>query len=61
MIALNNAGLRRLVRNLSVTDEKSGLLKRASYLDLVFAETQRALRQATAVTILLMHFGRNAR
>jgi len=34
VIALNNAGLRRLVRNLSVTDEKSGLLKRASYLDL---------------------------
>src|SRR6266436_9809538 len=30
LIALNNAGLRRLVKNLSVTDEKSGLLKRAS-------------------------------
>ncbi len=38
MIALNNAGLRRLVKNLSVTDEKSGLLKRASYLDLLIAE-----------------------
>ena len=60
VIALNNAGLRRLVRNLSVTDEKSGLLKRASYLDLVLAETQRASRQATAVTILLMHFGRTS-
>jgi diguanylate cyclase (GGDEF)-like protein len=60
VIALNNAGLRRLVRNLSVTDEKSGLLKRSSYLDLVLAETQRASRQATAVTILLMHFGRSA-
>jgi diguanylate cyclase (GGDEF)-like protein len=60
VIALNNAGLRRLVRNLSVTDEKSGLLKRASYLDLVLAETQRASRQATAVTILLMHFGRSS-
>jgi diguanylate cyclase (GGDEF)-like protein len=60
VIALNNAGLRRLVRNLSVTDEKSGLLKRSSYLDLVLAETQRASRQATALTILLMHFGRSA-
>src|SRR5580698_5693364 len=39
LIALNNAGLRRLVKNLSVTDEKSGLLKRASYLDLLQAET----------------------
>src|SRR5271155_4548222 len=28
VIALNNAGLRRLVKNLSVTEEKSGLLKR---------------------------------
>jgi diguanylate cyclase (GGDEF)-like protein len=60
VIALNNAGLRRLVRNLSVTDEKSGLLKRASYLDLVLAEAQRATQQATPLTILLMHFGRSA-
>ena len=60
VIALNNAGLRRLVRNLSVTDEKSGLLKRASYLDLVLAEAHRASQQATPVTILLMHFGRSA-
>jgi diguanylate cyclase (GGDEF)-like protein len=60
VIALNNAGLRRLVRNLSVTDEKSGLLKRASYLDLVLAEAQRASQQATPMTILLMHFGKGA-
>jgi len=60
VIALNNAGLRRLVRNLSVTDEKSGLLKRASYLDLGLAEAQRAVQQAAPLTILLMHFGRSA-
>jgi diguanylate cyclase (GGDEF)-like protein len=60
VIALNNAGLRRLVRNLSVTDEKSGLLKRASYLDIVLAEAQRAAQQGTPLTILLMHFGRSA-
>jgi len=60
VIALNNAGLRRLVRNLSVTDEKSGLLKRASYLDLALAEAQRAAQQATPLSILLMHFGRGA-
>ena len=60
VIALNNAGLRRLVRNLSVTDEKSGLLKRASYLDLAQAEAQRALQQATPFTILLAQFGRSA-
>jgi len=60
VIALNNAGLRRLVKNLSVTDEKSGLLKRASYLDLLQAETRRGLQQGTAVTVLLMNFGRRS-
>ena len=60
VIALNNAGLRRLVKNLSVTDEKSGLLKRASYLDLLLAETKRGMQQGTPVTVLLMQFGRSA-
>ncbi|HET7209534.1 MAG TPA: tetratricopeptide repeat protein [Terriglobales bacterium] len=58
-IALNNAGLRRLVKNLSVTDEGSGLLNRVSYLDLLQAETRRALQQATPVTVLLMQFSKN--
>jgi diguanylate cyclase (GGDEF)-like protein len=60
VIALNNAGLRRLVKNLSVTDEKSGLLKRASYLDLLMAETKRGVQQGTPVTVLLMQFGKSA-
>jgi len=60
VIALNNAGLRRLVKNLSVTDERSGLLKRASYLDLLMAETRRGVQQGTPVTVLLMQFGRSA-
>ena len=60
VIALNNAGLRRLVKNLSVTDEKSGLLKRASYLDLLQAETRRGLQQGTAVTVLLLQFGKRS-
>jgi diguanylate cyclase (GGDEF)-like protein len=59
-IALNNVGLRRLVKNLSVTDESSGLLNRASYLDLLQAEVRRALQQATPVTVLLMKFSRSA-
>jgi len=57
-IALNNVGLRRLVKNLSVTDEGSGLLNRASYLDLLQAETRRSLQQATPVTVMLMQFGK---
>jgi len=59
-IALNNAGLRRLVKNLSVTDENSGLLKRASYIDLLMGEVRRAAQQATPVTVLLMRFGERA-
>jgi diguanylate cyclase (GGDEF)-like protein len=60
VIALNNAGLRRLVKNLSVTDEKSGLLKRASYIDLLLAETRRASQQGTPLSVLLMHFGKRS-
>jgi diguanylate cyclase (GGDEF)-like protein len=60
VIALNNAGLRRLVKNLSVTDEKSGLLKRASYLDLVQAESKRAIQNASALSVLLMQFGKTS-
>jgi len=60
VIALNNAGLRRLVKSLSVTDEHSGLLKRASYLDLLMAETRRNVQQSTPLSILLMQFGEKA-
>lgn len=58
VIALNNAGLRRLVKNLSVTDEHSGLLKRTSYLDLLMGETQRSLQQGVPLTVVLMQFGK---
>jgi diguanylate cyclase (GGDEF)-like protein len=60
VIALNNAGLRRLVKNLSVTDERSGLLKRASYIDLLLSETGRALQQKTPLTVLLMRLGKSS-
>src|ERR1035438_8690877 len=59
VIALNNAGLRRLVKNLSVTDEKSGLLKRASYIDLLLAESKRAIQNASALSVLLLQFGKS--
>ena len=59
-ISLSNAGLRRLVRNLSVTDENSGLLKRASYLDLLMGEVRRSRQQTTPLSVLLMRFGDRA-
>src|SRR6266567_1126608 len=58
--ALNNAGLRRLVKNLSVTDEKSGLLKRASYIDLLLAESKRAIQNASVFSVLLLKFGKTS-
>ncbi|MGB8065604.1 MAG: diguanylate cyclase [Candidatus Sulfotelmatobacter sp.] len=60
VIALNNAGLRRLVKNLSVTDEKSGLLKRASYIDLLLAESKRAIQNASALSVVLMQCGKSS-
>jgi diguanylate cyclase (GGDEF)-like protein len=60
VIALNNAGLRRLVKNLSVTEEKSGLLKRGSYLDLLLAECKRAVQNSASLSVLLLQFGRSA-
>jgi len=60
VIALNNVGLRRLVKNLSVTDEKSGLLKRASYIDLLLAESKRAIQNAAPLSLVLLQFGRSA-
>jgi GGDEF domain-containing protein len=56
-ISLSNAGLRRLVKNLSVTDENSGLLKRASYLDLLMGEIRRAWQQKSQACVLLLRFG----
>src|SRR5581483_290099 len=59
-IALSNAGLRRLVKNLSVTDENSSLLKRASYLDLLIGEVRRVWQQNAPLSVLLMRFGDRA-
>lgn len=58
VLAVNNARLRSLMKNLAVTDEKSGLLKRASYLDVLLSEVKRAMEQKSPVTVLLLHFGK---
>jgi diguanylate cyclase (GGDEF)-like protein len=57
-LAVNNAKLRSLMKNLAVTDEKSGLLKRSSYLDVLQSETKRAMAQNSTASILLLHFGK---
>ena len=59
VLAVNNARLRSLVKTLAVQEEKSGLLKRASYLDVLLSETKRSLEQETPLTLMLMHFGKS--
>jgi diguanylate cyclase (GGDEF)-like protein len=58
--AFQNARLRSLVRNLAVTDERSGLLKRSSYLDVLLSEMRRAQQQKTTATVMLLYFGKAA-
>jgi len=56
--AFQNARLRSLVKNLAVTDERSGLLKRSSYLDVLLSEVRRAQQQSSTVTVMLFYFGK---
>jgi diguanylate cyclase (GGDEF)-like protein len=58
VLAVNNAKLRSLMKTLAVTDEKSGLLKRSSYLDVMMAEIKRSLQQNTSITLMLLNFGK---
>lgn len=58
VLAVNNARLRSLMKTLAVTDEKSGLLKRSSYLDVMLSEVKRAAQQSSQVTLVLLHFGK---
>jgi diguanylate cyclase (GGDEF)-like protein len=56
-VAVNNARLRSLMKTLAVTDEKSGLLKRSSYIDVLLSETRRSMQQSTPMSLMLMQFG----
>jgi diguanylate cyclase (GGDEF)-like protein len=58
VLAVNNARLRSLVKNLAVTDEKSGLLKRSSYLDVLMSEVTRSTEQGSPLSVMLMDFGK---
>ena len=58
VLAVSNARLRTLMKSLAVTDEKSGLLRRASYVDVLLSEVKRSMQQKTPLTVILLHFGR---
>ncbi len=58
VLAVNNARLRSLVKNLAVTDERSGLLKRSSYLDVLLSEVTRSQPSNSPLSVMLMDFGK---
>ena len=58
VLAVSNARLRSLMKTLAVTEEKSGLLKRSSYLDVLQSEVRRSMQQQTPLTVMLFHFGK---
>lgn len=58
VLAVGNVRLRSLVKNLAIADEKSGLLKRASYLDVLLSEVRRGVQQNVPLTLILMQFGK---
>jgi diguanylate cyclase (GGDEF)-like protein len=58
VLAVHNAKLRSLVKNLAVTEEKSGLLKRSSYLDVLMSEVKRSVQANAPVTLMLIEFGK---
>ncbi|MGI9103386.1 MAG: tetratricopeptide repeat-containing diguanylate cyclase [Terriglobales bacterium] len=60
LLAANNARLRSLVKTLAVTDERSGLLKRSSYLDVLLSEVKRCLEQNSTCSVMLLHFGKTS-
>lgn len=57
VLAVNNAKLRSLVKTLAIADEKSGMLKRASYTDVLLSEVRRSAQQKTPVTVMLLKLG----
>lgn len=59
LLSVSHTRLRSLVRRMGVSDERTGLLGRSSYLDCLLSETERAKTQGTplAVTILQIDHG----
>jgi GGDEF domain-containing protein len=58
VLAVNNSRLRSLVKTLAVTDEKSGLLRRASYLDVLLSEVKRSIQQTSTACVMLLQFAK---
>ena len=57
VLAVANVRLRNLMRTLAVTDERSGLLHRESYIPCLLSETERMLTQKKPLSAGVLHFG----
>jgi diguanylate cyclase (GGDEF)-like protein len=58
VLAVNNSKLRSLVKTLAVTDEKTGLLRRSSYLDVLLSDVRRAVQQKSTSAVMLIQFAK---
>jgi diguanylate cyclase (GGDEF)-like protein len=54
VLSVNHTRLRSLVRSLSVTDEKTGLLSRGAYLDCLMVEANRARAQGNQLSLIIL-------
>src|SRR5262249_17471505 len=61
VIAISNARLRSLMKSLAVTDERSGLLHRESYLTCLLSEVERMRTQKAPLTAAILQFSISSR
>ncbi len=59
VMAASHVKLRSLMKSLSVTDEKSGMLHRTSYIDCLISEAQRTMKQSGSMCVSLVQFGKD--
>jgi tetratricopeptide (TPR) repeat protein/GGDEF domain-containing protein len=57
VLAVSHVKLRSLMKTLSVTDERTGMLTRSSYIDCLLSETTRVQKQGSTLCVVLMQFG----
>jgi GGDEF domain-containing protein len=58
VMAASHVKLRSLMKSLSVTDERSGMLHRTSYIDCLISETTRSMKQGGSLCVSLVQFGK---
>ncbi len=59
-MSVSHTRLRSLVRRMGVSDERSGLLSRSSYLSCLLNETDRARSQGTPLSLAILQIDRGA-